>query len=568
VGVSSAVRAYLEAKTETIATLKTLGASGSTVFAIYLVQIGLLSLVGIAIGLVLGAGLPLIAAPFITPRLPVPAEFGVYFRPLAEAALYGLLTALIFTLWPLARARDIRPAELFRDLTSSDRRSPKPVFIAVTLALVILLVAIATKLSGNPTLALGTAGGVIGALALLLLAAWGVRSLARRLARGRLARGQPALRLALGALGGPSAETASVVLSLGLGLSVLAAVGQIDVNLRNLITGELPDRAPAYFFVDIQVDQLEGFLARADAQPGVTSVETAPMLRGIVTRINDRPAREVVGKHWVLGGDRGVTYSARPPEGSRITAGAWWPEDYSGPPLMSFAAEEGAEMGLKLGDRITVNILGRDITATIANFREVNFDTMGINFVMAVDPAALAGAPHTSIATVYADPAAEAPLLRSVADAYPNITAVRVREVIDRVASSLDGLSAATRWGAAATLLTGFVVLIGAAASGERRRVYEAAVLKTLGASRLHILASFALRSALVGIAAGLVAILAGGIAGWWVTTRVMEADYTFAPASALAIVFGGALASLLAGLAFAWGPLSVRPARVLRARE
>jgi putative ABC transport system permease protein len=263
-----------------------------------------------------------------------------------------------------------------------------------------------------------------------------------------------------------------------------------------------------------------------------------------------------------------VTYAAAPPEGTVITEGEWWPAAYAGPPLMSFAAEEGEELGLKLGDTVTLNVLGRDLTATIASFREVRFESMGINFLMIVDPAALSGAPHTHIATVYAEPEAEAPLLRKLAGAYPNITAVRVREAIDRAAELLEGIGAATRWGASVTLLTGLMVLVGAAAAGERRRVFEAAVLKTLGAARGRILASFALRAGLIGAAAGLVAIVAGAVAGWWVTRFVMEGDFAFAPLPAFGIVAGGALASLLAGLGFALRPLAARPARVLRARE
>jgi putative ABC transport system permease protein len=568
VGVAAAVRAYLEGKTETIATLKTLGATGNTIFAIYFVQIGVLSIVGVALGLVLGAIAPLIAGPVIADRLPVPVVFGVYPRALAEAAVYGLLTALIFTLWPLARARDIRAAGLFRDLAGGEARLPKPVYIAAVAALAAILVALATWRSGSEDLALTMAAGVAGALVALWCAAYGVRALARRLSRSGVARGRPAFRLALGAVGGPAAETASVVMSLGLGLTVLAAVGQIDWNLRSLITADLPERAPAYFFVDIQNDQLPQFVATARRTAGVTDVETAPMLRGVITRINGRPARDVVGSHWALRGDRGVTYSAAPPGGAALTQGAWWPEDYAGPPQMSFAAEEAQEMGLALGDEITVNVLGRDLTARITSFREVEFENMGINFLMVVDPAALAGAPHTHIATVYSDEAAEAPLLRDVADAWPNITAIRVREAIDRFAQSLQGVSAATRWAAAATLATGFVVLIGAAAAGERRRVFEAAVLKTLGASRALILASFAMRAAMVGAAAGLVALAAGAVGGWWVTVFVMDATYRFEPVSALAIVAGGALASLLAGLAFALRPLAARPAQVLRARD
>jgi putative ABC transport system permease protein len=568
VGVASAVRAYLERKTETIATLKTLGATGGTIFAVYLVQIGLLAAIGVAIGTALGAALPLAAAPFAAERLPVPAAFGLYPRPLVEAAFYGGLTALVFTLWPLARARDIRAAGLFRDLAGAERRWPRPPLVAAIAALALVLVGTATWRAESEELALGMAAGVAGALAALWLAAAGARALSRRAARSRATRGRPALRLALGAVGGPAAETASVVMALGLGLSVLAAVGQVDWNLRNLITADLPERAPAYFFVDIQNDQLAGFLDRAGAEPGVEEIETAPMLRGVITRVNGAPAREAVGPHWTLRGDRGVTYAATPPEGTALTAGEWWPADYDGPPLMSFAAEEAEEMGLEIGDAMTVNVLGRDLTATIASFREVEFETMGINFLIVVNPGALAGAPHTHIATVYAAEAAEAPLLRAVAGAYPNVTAVRVREAIDRVAASLEGLAAATRWAAAATLVTGFVVLIGAAAAGERRRIFEAAVLKTLGASRGRILWSFALRAAILGAAAGAVAIVAGAAGGWWVTTFVLDADFRFEPVSATAIVLGGAAASLLAGLAFALRPLAARPAQVLRARD
>lgn len=567
VGVAAAVRAHLEAKTGTIATLKTLGATGGTVFAVYLIEVGLLATLGIALGLIAGAAMPLAAAPLIAGRLPVPIDVGVYLRPLAEAALYGALTALVFSLWPLARTRDIRAAALYRDLAAR-RGWPRPRLAAAVGLVAALLVGAATWLSGAPELALGTAGGVIGALLLLALAAEAVRRLARRAARGGIARGRPALRWALAALGGPSAETASVVLSLGLGLSVLAAVGQVDWNLRSLVARDLPERAPAFFVVDIQNDQLDGFLATARSTPGVSDVETAPMLRGIITRINDRPAREVAGSHWALNGDRGVTYAARPPEGTVLTEGAWWPEDYAGEPLMSFAAEEGRELGLKLGDRLTLNILGRDITARIASFREVRFESMGISFLILLDPTALAGAPHTHIATVYGGPEVEGPLLRALGRDYPNITAIGVRDAIARVATALDGIGAAARWAAAATLLTGGAVLIGAAAAGERGRLYEAAVLKTLGAGRGRILASFALRAALTGAAAGLVAIAAGAAAGWAVTTLVLEADFRFEPASALLIVVGGALASLLAGLAFALRPLATRPAQVLRGRE
>jgi putative ABC transport system permease protein len=225
-------------------------------------------------------------------------------------------------------------------------------------------------------------------------------------------------------------------------------------------------------------------------------------------------------------------------------------------------------MGLSLGDTLTINVLGRDIVGTISSFREVDFSTAGIGFILTMNPAALAGAPHSFISTVYAEPEAEAQILRDLAQQFPNITAIRVRDAIDRVADILSGLAAATSYGAAATLLTGFLVLIGAAAAGTNARTYEAAVLKTLGATRQRILLSFALRAALLGFAAGLVALAAGIMGGWAVSSFVMDIDYAIIWPSALAIIAGGVIATLIAGLAFAWGPLTARPAQVLRGKE
>jgi putative ABC transport system permease protein len=565
VGVSSAVRAYLARKTSVIATLRTLGATRETIFLTYFLQVGALALLGIAIGLVLGAGVPLLFAPLISDALPVPTLFTLHPAPLAEAALYGILTALLFTLWPLARTEEVRAATLFRDALASAKALPAPIYIAVTGVLLVLLVGAAMLFSGDAELTLWTAGGILGSLLILVGAAFLIRAAAR--GAQSAARGRPALRWALASIGGPREESASVVLSLGLGLAVLAAIGQIDGNLRSAIERDLPDVAPSYFFVDIQKDQMDGFREIVD-DPVVSRVDSAPMLRGVITEINGRPATEVAGDHWVVRGDRGITYSATPDERTRVVAGEWWPEDYDGPPQISFAEEEAEELGLSLGDEITVNILGRDITAEITSFRVVDFSTAGIGFVMTMNPASVEAAPHTFISTVYAEPEEEARILREVSDAYPNVTAIGVRDAIDRVSELLDGVAEAVRWGAAATLLTGFLVLIGAAAAGEQARTYEAAVLKTLGSSRGRILRSFALRSALLGAGAAIVAIVAGILGGWAVSTFLMETSYSVIWPSVLGIVLGGILATLLAGLAFVWRPLAARPAQVLRARE
>ncbi len=566
VGVSAAVRAYLNGKTEVIATLRALGADRATIFQTYFLQIGLLSVLGVAIGVTLGAAAPLILSPLIEARLPIPAAFAIYPAPLFEAAIYGLLTALAFTLWPLARSEDVRAATLFRDAWQGARTLPAPKYLIVIATIVALLVGLAGWFNGSWWLTLWTLGGIAVALLLLALAAFVTRLLAR--AGAKRARGHPRLRWALAAISGPGEGAGAVVLSLGLGLSVLAAVGQIDGNLRNAISGNLPDVAPSYFFVDIQKDQMAGYTERLENDPAVSRIDSAPMLRGVITEINGKPARDVAGDHWVVRGDRGLTYAATHDPKAKITAGEWWPADYKGPPLISFATEEAEEIGLNLGDTLTINVLGRDITGTIASFQEVDFSTAGIGFVLTMNPAALSGAPHTFISTVYADEAAETAILRDLAEAYPNITAIRVRDAIDRVSSVLSGLAAAVSYGALATLLTGFLVLIGAAAAGAEARTYEAAMLKTLGASRRKIAGSFILRAALLGLFAGTVALGAGILGGWAVSHYIMETSYVVIWSNALLIIAGGVAATVLAGVGFAVRSLNARPAQVLRARE
>ncbi|MCL5775773.1 FtsX-like permease family protein [Limibaculum sp. FT325] len=575
VGVGAAVRGYLARKLGAIATLRTLGASADTVFAAYLMQIGAISALGIGLGVALGGGLVALAGPWMAGTLPLPARFALYPAPLALAAVYGAGIAALFALGPLMWLREIRPAALYRAAARVAVRGrggidawPHRAALVVVGGLGLGLAALVVALSGAPKLALGVIGAIAGAMAVLRGAGWLAARGARRLAHGPIARNRPGLRLALGAIGAPGGGAANVVMALGLGLGVLAAIGQIDANMQRLIRSELPQDAPAFFFVDIQPDQLAPFRAMVEGTDGVSRIATAPMLRGVVTHLNGIPAAEAPidpAGAWVLRGDRGVSYAATPPPGARIVEGAWWSEAHAGEPQVSFAAEEARELGLGVGSTVTVNILGRPVTARVANLREVDWRSLGISFLMVLSPDALAGAPHTHIATVHAAPGAEATLMRETGRDFPNVTAIRVRDQIERVSDGLATLGAATRWGALAVLLTGLAVLVGAAGAAAERQVSEAAVMKVLGAPRRRILGSFALRALALGAVAGLVALIWGTLAAWAVTHFVLDADFTLRIGPALAVVLGGAALNLLAGLTFSARPLRLRPARVLR---
>ena len=566
VGVASAVRAFMAARVGTIATLKVLGAESALVLRVYLIQIAVICAVGVGLGLVLGAGGLIAGAPLLGKLMPFPVAFGLYPAPLLQAAFYGMVSGLLFALWPLAQAVRQRVTSLYRG--TAERVWPKAAHLAWMAVLLTLFVGGAVWFSGNASLALGTLGGVFAALAVLAVAGLGAKHLARSAARLGFVTGRPALRWALAAMGGPRSEVQAVILSLGLGLSVLAVVGQIDANFRAAISRDLPAKAPSFFFMDIQDTQLGPFNTLMTGNSAITQVQTAPMLRGIVTQINGRNARDVVGDHWVVTGDRGITFSDSLPAGTTVTEGQWWPKDYTGPAQISFAATEAEEMHLKLGDQLTVNILGRDVDATITSFRKVDFSGAGMGFIMVINPAAVAGAPHSSIATVYASAEAEADILRQASNTFPNITAIAMKEAIARAAEALGAIATATVLAAGAVLVTGLVVLVGGAAAGVPARMREAAILRVLGATRGRVLASFALRSALMGGAAGVVAMGAGALGGWATLRLVMDLPYQFEAWSALSVVLGGMFATLAAGVVFAWAPLSARPAAVLRQAE
>lgn len=347
VGVSAAVSSYLSIKKSVIATLRSLGATNDIVFQVYFLQIACLSALGVFIGIILGVGLPILFAPMIDGALPFPIRIGVYGAAILQAGIYGVLMAVIFTLWPLAKIENIRATQLFRDMGKSGTKVPAGRYILGMFVLLGVLLACAAFFTGSLVLTLWSAFGIAVALVALLISAL----LMKRIAKWALvfAGGRPTLRWALASVSGPGEATASVILALGLGLSVLSSVGQIDGNLRDAIRQDLPKVAPSYFFVDIQKSQMPTFLSLMAQEDAVSKVETAPMLRGVVSQINGRPAQEVAGDHWVVRGDRGLTYAETLPENSKLVAGEWWPENYSGENQISFAAEEAEEMGLSLG---------------------------------------------------------------------------------------------------------------------------------------------------------------------------------------------------------------------------
>ncbi|HEY0438079.1 MAG TPA: FtsX-like permease family protein, partial [Phenylobacterium sp.] len=499
--------------------------------------------------------------------LGVPVDPGPHWAALGLAAGAGALVAAAFSLIPLADAARSAPARLFRTLVAPVRRWPPLLALAATALCVAALCALALEIAGSPKLAFGFLAGIAALVAVLGIAALGLKRAGRGVARNPKGPRGP-LRLAGANLGRPGAPSAGIVVSLGLGLTLLSALVLVAGSLSGELDRLIPKGAPAFFFIDIQPDQAAPFDALARAIPGVQGVERVPMLRGRIVAIAGHPADEArvpEGARWALRGDRGLTHAAKPPPNAEIVAGAWWPPDYSGPPLISFDANLARAFGIGVGDTLTYNVLGRDITGRIANLRRIDWSDLRLNFTGIFSPGVLDGAPHTDVATVQCDEAAEEPLLRAVGQAFPNVTAIRVRDVLGRVKALLNQVALALAGASGVSILAGILVLAGAVAAGRRARLYDAAVLHALGATRGQIVALLAVEFALLGGVAGLVAVGAGWLASWLAVTRLMDLEAAFLPGRMLAVVVLGAGVSIAFGLLGTWRALARPPAALLR---
>jgi putative ABC transport system permease protein len=564
IGVATGVRAWLEARARTIATLRCLGASARLIFAIFLIQVLALCAAGVVIGVAAGAALPVAGVALFGNSLPVPADIGIYPGPLLLAACYGLLTAATFALWPLARAAQIPGAALFRDaILPSGRGVPAAVW-AANAALAAVLVAIVVATAPDRRFALWFCGAAIATLLVFRGGGWLLMAAARRTSPPR-----PVwLRLGIANLHRPAAGARLLLVSLGLGLTTLASVALIEGNIRAQVLGQLPDDAPSFFFVDIQNEQLARFRQIVAAQPGAGDIHQVPSMRARIVALNGVPVDQVhvaADSQWGLRGDRGLTYAATVPAGSTVVAGQWWPPDYDGPPLVSMDEGLAHGWGLTVGSTLTANILGRDITFRVANLRRIEWRQLGINFTLVASPGLLEHAPHMHIATVREPQADDAAMLRAVTDALPNVTGIRVADILATIAALVGKLATALAAAGSVTLASGALVLAGAVAAGQRRRMAEAIVMKTLGATRSQMRAAWLVEFGAIGAAAGLIAAALGTAASWGVMRFIMHAPWSFLPGILAATVLSCVLLMLLLGFAGTERALRARSAPYLR---
>ena len=563
IGVGNGVSSYLESKRASIATLKVTGADSGTIFRLYMLQIATVAALAIVAGLIVGSVAPLGIAALAGDILPVAPGIELHPFPLIASAAYGLLIALAFSLPPLARARTVPAAGLFRSVVESSARPDRRTILSVGAA-ILAIVALAVGSAREPLFSLGFIGAALALLLILTGLAWMIRRAAARMPRPKT----PLFRLALANMHRPGAQTQALVVALGLGLTLFVTLAAIQTSINNEVAKSVPERAPSFFVLDVPRDGAARFtgMIKTAAPDGI--INMIPALRGTIvayggTRVDQ--LKELPEGAWVLRGDRGLTYSADMPSGSTLAAGKWWPRDYKGPPLVSIEDKIATMLGVGIGDKITISLLGLEVEAKIASLRTIEWDNFGLNYVLVYSPGALDAAPHNMVATVTVPKAAEAVLAKSIPRAFPSASLIEVGEVVGQVTTLLKQMAQAIAAAASIAILAGIAVLVGAIAASRASRTYDAVILKLLGSTRGQVLAAQALEYGALALILSLLALALGLGAGWFVITQIF--DFTFAPdLGVLAVTLvGGAGLTFVLGLVGSLPILAARPAEALR---
>jgi putative ABC transport system permease protein len=572
VGVSNAVSAYIIERQRSIATMRSLGATGSRIMVHFLVQLGILSLIGIVVGVVLGAVSTALALPVLGRILAVDLPPAVYPVALLTAVGFGMLVAFGFSYVPILRAQKLKPAMLFRSVGGAMEQlrwgeivKPKALLPLLVTAALIYVLALST--TNNLALVNWYTGGVVGAFLLLRLAGFLLQLLLRQIPPLP----STSIRNALKAVYRPGSPAPVVILSLGLGLAMLLLIVLVDNNTRNQLQGEVARDAPTYLATDLFPDEVDELTQIAKTNKDFAKFVPAPMFRGKVLSINGVPSGQIKTTEegsFLLGGatnkDIPMTWAGDLPAQSTVVAGQWWGKDYSGPPLVSLRSTTVASLGLKIGDKLEFDLYNQKITATLANIRDFQWQS-GMNFMVTFSPHALDGLPGSFMGGVYAAPGATIPVGRLLAQQYPDLTFIPIGDALSQAADILDQLSTAVDIVGGLAVINGLLVLAGTMAAGRAQREADAVINKVLGATRGDVIKAFVLEYSILGAFAAAIAAVLGVIGAWAITIYALQVGYGIDIPLIIAVIILTVMLTIATGAATTWGALSTKPAQYLR---
>lgn len=561
VGVAQTIRAWLAGRLDSIAVLKCLGMRPREILGVYLGQAVALGVVGSLIGALLGSGVALVLPQFLGAF--VPTHLLRLWQPwaLLRGLLLGVGVAFLFTLPALTAVLRVAPSRVLRR-DAEPLAAPRWAPLLGGVVLVGGISAMAVVQSGSFKLGAQFVGGVLATTLALVLASLGLVKLAGSIRRDR---GGVWIRHGLAALGRPGAATTGATVALGLGLCVVLTTVLVEIHLSDQLGAELPANAPSAFLIDVQPDQWRGVqdLLTREGATGFTSV---PVIMARLTSIDGRDVRSLVKegeRRWALTREQRLTYLEELPSDNEIVQGALWSDPER--PEVSLEEEFARELGVGVGSTLEFDIQGIDLELAVTSVRRVEWESMGINFYLVVEPGVLEEAPQMRLAAARLPMGKEQSIQDLLSAGYPNVTLLRLGPILEKLQGLLHKLAWGVRFLGAFTVVAGIVILAGTVAAAASRRGREVALLKTLGMTRGNVLVTFATEYALVGVVAGAIATLGGGLVAWFAVTQRMELPWQFHPLPLVLTLASGVALSVGAGILASAGALRRRPAEVLR---
>ncbi|MEP7239472.1 MAG: FtsX-like permease family protein [Devosia sp.] len=569
VSVWTVISSYVSERSTVIAVMRSIGASSARIFLHFFTQVATLALIGVAIGLVIGAGTGLLVLPAVGHAIGVALLPALYPQPLAVAAAVGLVTAFAFSYLPLQQALGIEPVILFRSKGMAApqfawRGALASVQVIPVLISAVVFIWLAVVMTSDPTLVAAFAvTGIVGAVVFRLAAGLAIAAL-RRLPEPA----NPIARRALRGISGPGANAPSVIITSGMALAMLIVVLALQTNLSNEYLGASAFDVPTFVASDLFKDEAAKLSSMQTQGYDIVDFTTTPMLRGAMTAVNGTPVADAKPRGseapFLLSGDVPLTYRGQLPKASRLVEGDWWPSDYSGAPLVSLHQSLRAGLGVKLGDRLTFDIFGDSITATVANFRDYSWQG-GIDFLVAFSPGVLESYPATLLGAVKAAPGREEAVERSLATALPDVRFVAIGETLDQITKALAQLSLAATAVGALAVGNGLLVLIGSLAAGRQQRRADALITTVLGASQPEVTVTFAIQYLLLAVFAAILATILGIAVAWALTLALLDVDFTINSWVLTAVDIGAIAIVSLLGASTVLSAFRSAPARLLR---
>ena len=571
IGVGNAVTSYIADRQSTIATMKSLGATRARVLTHFLLQVGLLALIGIAIGLVLGALLTLVVLPLLGPTVGLPLTATLDWGSLVRAALFGALASFVFAYFPLFRAQATPAALLFRSIGGPPASSMllgdylAPAFVLPMGIAVAGLLAMASVATGSFTLVLWYSLGIAVAFLALIITARALRLALRAVPPLPDAR----LRNAIKAIYRPGTPAPAIMLSLGLGMALLVLIATVVNDLRHQLDPEVRLDAPNFVYMDLFDDEEQALaeLARTDGR--IERYTSNPVLRSSSISINGGPpvapgqlTRDI---SMFFGDEQPLTQADTLPGGNIIVQGKWWSADYDGPPLLSVSEQMATALLIKIGDRVTFEVAGDEIIAEVASVRRYDWQKGRINFPLVLSPHAFDEFPLAWFAFIRVVKGNEAAIEALLNERFPDLVYIPVDEALTSVLGLLSGFSNAVSIVGSVSVLSGLLVLGGAMASRRRQREEESVIVKVLGSTRSELVLSYLLEYGLVGAISAAIATGLGILGAWLFATRILETRFSIDPLLLLSVIGAAIVLTTTIGALTMWSALSVKPAERLR---